>query len=58
MHLPFRNASLYASWTPNRPQEAGTVCEEFVKALEKVVRLPSDPRCALISPVVCALERF
>ena len=58
MHLPFRGASMYTSWTPNRLQDAGTVCEDFVKALEKVVRQPSDPRCALISPVFCALERF
>ena len=57
-HLPCRSACPYASWTPNRPQDAGTVCEEFVKALEKVVRQPSDSRCALISPVVCALKRF
>ena len=58
MHLPCGSASLHAAWTPNRPQDAGTVCEAFVKALEKVVRQPSESRCALISPFICALECF
>ena len=40
-HLPCRSACPYASWTLNRPQDAGTVCEEFVKALFSPEPVPS-----------------